>query len=141
MKIDLTHDGNRVVATVVGDGLPGMIVSRTGRNEREATAEALRALARLLDGMPARGNVAASSGEWIRMNIEVDVRVPSADLLRVEAVEDAAMSGSRQAAEELMQMSLRWLDAAVHDHEARSWRQFSWGLVEDCEEDGSLGMA
>jgi hypothetical protein len=143
MKLELTVDAGKAVALLNLPGAPGFLISRSGRDDREALAQVLRALGNLLDAHRRTEVRNAGGSEWVRMNIEVDVRAPARDLARVEKLEAEVMSGSRAAGEELLALSTDWIDAALHDSDARRWRTYAWELLDEdeAEDDDSLGMA
>ncbi len=134
VTISLTSNDNRAVATLTLPGIDsGATVTRSGRDDREALASTLRALADLIDS---RQRMARREGDttWVRISVDVDVKVPEAEALRAEALEERSMTGDGAAASELMDISLAWLGAALHDPEARDWQAFSWSRTEECDD-------
>ena len=135
MTVKLELGDDRAVATMTLPGLgAGATVTRSGRDEREALSATLRALADLVDNRQ-RASRREGDTTWVRVSLDVDVRVPEAEAQRAEALEPATMEcGSKQAADELLAISLSWLGAAMHDEDARDWKSFSWARVDECEE-------
>lgn len=134
VTISLTADDTRAVATMTLPGMgSGATVTRSGRDEREALSATLRALADLIDS---RQRAARREDEttWVRVSVDVDIKVSEAEAQRAEALEETAMSGDSTAGTELMDLSLAWLAAALHDADARDWQSFSWSRREECDD-------
>jgi hypothetical protein len=111
----------------------GATVTRSGRDEREALSATLRALADLVDN---RHRAAKREGDttWVRVSLDVDVKVAQAEADRAETLEKRSMNGDRQAAAEEMSLAMSWISAALHDEDARDWQSFSWSFSDDCED-------
>lgn len=133
-KIDLTLTGNRAVASMVVPGFTGTLVTRHGKDDREALASALRALADLVDSRRRDSVRANVETDWVRISLDVDVRVPTAESDRAEKLESQVMEGNRSAGVELLSLSEDWLRAALDDKDSREFQSFSWSHREDCEE-------
>lgn len=134
VTISLTADDTRAVATMTLPGMgSGATVTRSGRDEREALASTLRALADLVDS---RQRAARREGDttWVRVSVDVDVKVAETEAQRAETLEESSMRGDNVAATELMDLSLAWLATALHDAEAREWQAFSWSRTEECDD-------
>lgn len=134
VTISLTADDTRAVATLTLPGMgSGATVTRSGRDDREALASTLRALADLVDS---RQRAARREGDttWVRVSVDVDVKVSEAEALRAEGLEESSMRGDSVAATELMDLSLAWLSTALHDPDARDWQAFSWSRTEECDD-------
>lgn len=134
VTISLTADDTRAVATMTLPGMgSGATVTRSGRDEREALASTLRALADLIDS---RQRAARREGDttWVRVSVDVDVKVAETEAQRAETLEESSMRGDNVAATELMDLSLAWLATALHDAEAREWQSFSWSRTEECDD-------
>lgn len=134
VTISLTADDTRAVATMTLPGMgSGATVTRSGRDEREALASTLRALADLVDS---RQRAARREGDttWVRVSVDVDVKVAETEAQRAETLEESSMRGDNVAATELMDLSLAWLATALHDAEAREWQSFSWSRTEECDD-------
>jgi hypothetical protein len=133
MTISLALDDTRAVATLALPGMAGATVTRGGRDEREALSATLRALADLIDS---RQRAARREAEttWVRVSVDVDIKVAEAEAKRAEELETRSMTGDNASASELMDLSLAWLGAALHDPEARDWQAFSWSRKEDCDD-------
>lgn len=134
VTINLACDDTRAVATMTLPGLgSGATVTRGGRDEREALSATLRALADLVDS---RQRAARREGDttWVRVSVDVDIKVSEAEAQRAETLEESSMRGDNAAATELMDLSLAWLAAAMHDPEARDWQAFSWSRREECDD-------
>lgn len=134
VTISLTADDNRAVATMTLPGMgSGATVTRSGRDDREALASTLRALADLVDS---RQRAARREGDttWVRVSVDVDVKVAETEAQRAETLEESGMRGDNVAATELMDLSLAWLATALHDAEAREWQSFSWSRTEECDD-------
>lgn len=134
VTISLTADDTRAVATMTLPGMgSGATVTRSGRDEREALASTLRALADLIDS---RQRAARREGDttWVRVSVDVDVKVAETEAQRAETLEESSMRGDGVAANELMDLSLAWLATALHDAEAREWQSFSWSRTEECDD-------
>lgn len=134
VTISLTADDNRAVATMTLPGMgSGATVTRTGRDDREALSATLRALADLVDSRQ-RAARREDATTWVRISLDVDVKVSVDDVARAEALESTAMTGDLDAGSELMDLSLGWLAAALHDEDARDWQSFAWAHKEDCDD-------
>ena len=134
VTISLTADDTRAVATMTLPGMgSGATVTRSGRDDREALASTLRALADLVDS---RQRAARREGDttWVRVSVDVDVKVAETEAQRAETLEESSMRGDNVAATELMDLSLAWLATALHDAEAREWQSFSWSRTEECDD-------
>jgi hypothetical protein len=134
VTISLTADDNRAVATMTLPGMgSGATVTRSGRDDREALASTLRGLADLIDS---RQRAARREGDttWVRVSVDVDVKVSEAEALRAEGLEESSMRGDGVAANELMDLSLAWLSTALHDPDARDWQSLSWSRTEECDD-------
>jgi hypothetical protein len=132
VKLELSDD--RAVATMCLPGMgAGATVTRSGRDEREALSATLRALADLVDN---RHRAAKREGDttWVRVSLDVDVKVAQAEADRAETLEKRSMNGDRQAAAEEMSLAMSWIAAALHDEDARDWQSFSWSFSDDCED-------
>jgi hypothetical protein len=133
-KIDLTLTDNRAVAALTVPGISGALVTRHGKDDREALASTLRALADLIDSRrrdTTRKNVETT---WVRVSMDVDVKVPQAEADRAVALEEKVMEGNRAAGVELLDLSTDWLRAALDDNDSREFQSFSWSLRDDCED-------
>lgn len=132
VKLELSDD--RAVATMCLPGMgAGATVTRSGRDEREALSATLRALADLVDSRH-RAAKRESDTTWVRISLDVDVKVAQAEADRAETLEKRSMQGNRQAAAEEMSLAMSWLAAALHDEDAHDWQSFSWSFREDCED-------
>lgn len=133
-KIDLTITDNRAVASLSVPGLSGALVTRHGKDDREALAATLRAMADLIDSRrrdQLRGSVET---DWVRISLDVDVRVPIAETERAEKLEERVMEGNRAAGEELLTIAVDWLRAGLDDKDSREFQSFSWSMRDDCED-------
>jgi hypothetical protein len=133
-KIDLTLTDNRAVASLTVPGISGALVTRHGKDDREALSATLRALADLIDSRrrdTTRKNVETT---WVRVSMDVDVKVPQAEADRAVELEERVMEGNRTAGVELLDLSTDWLRAALDDGDSREFQSFSWSLRDDCEE-------
>lgn len=135
VTISLSADDNRAVATMTLPGMgAGATVTRSGRDEREALSATLRGLADLIDS---RQRTARREGDttWVRVSVDVDVKVAQAEADRAAELEPLMLtSGNVAAADELLQLSLSWLATAMHDEDSRDWKSFSWAFRDDCED-------
>lgn len=132
--IDITVEARRAEATINMPGLPGLMVSRTGRDDREALGATFRALADLLDSKrrsEMRSNIGATV---IRLSLDVDVKVPTSEYERANHLEEAVISGNPSAAEELLAITTNWMATAIHDNDAREFQSFDWCLADEAEE-------
>jgi hypothetical protein len=133
-KIDLTLTDNRAVASLTVPGISGALVTRHGKDDREALSATLRALADLIDSRrrdTTRKNVETT---WVRVSMDVDVKVPQAEADRAVELEERVMEGNRTAGVELLDLSTDWLRAALDDNDSREFQSFSWSLRDDCED-------
>lgn len=133
-KIDLKLGDTRAAVSISVPGLPGTMVTRTGKDDREALAATLRAAADLIDSKrreTTRKNVETT---WVRVSMDVDIKVPQAEADRAVALETKVMEGNRAAGAELLDLSTDWLRAALDDNDSREFQSFSWSLRDDCED-------
>lgn len=133
-KIDLTITDKRAVASLSVPGLSGALVTRHGKDDREALASTLRAMADLVDSRrreQKRGNVETT---WVRISLDVDVKVPVLEAERAQDLEERVMEGNRAAGEELLTIATDWLRASLDDKDSREFQSFSWSMRDDCEE-------
>jgi len=128
----LSTDEDHAIATLSVDGLSAASVSRSGRNEGEAIAAALRALADHVDG-DRRARRRLEPSTWIRLSADVDVKVPTTELNRARMLEASAQEGNRSALIEASRITVGWMYTALDDPDAREWQSFDWALVDDCD--------
>ena len=133
-KIDLKLGDTRAAVSISVPGLPGTMVTRTGKDDREALAATLRAAADLIDSRrreTTRKNVETT---WVRVSMDVDIKVPQAEADRAVELEERLMEGNRSAADELLTLSTDWLRASLDDSSAREFQSFSWSPRDECED-------
>jgi len=133
-KIDLTLTGNRAIASMVVPGFSGTLVTRHGKDDREALASTLRALADLVDSRRREQTRTNVETTWVRVSMDVDIKVPQSEADRAVKLEENVMGGDRTAGVELLDMSTDWLRAALDDGDSREFQSFSWSLRDECED-------
>jgi len=133
-RIEIKLGDTRAAVSITVPGLPGTMVTRTGKDDREALSATLRAAADLIDSRrrdTTRKNVETT---WVRVSMDVDIKVPQAEADRAVALEEKVMEGNRAAGVELLDLSTDWLRAALDDNDSREFQSFSWSLRDDCED-------
>jgi hypothetical protein len=133
-NIKLTIGDKRAVATLSIPGLAGATATRSGRDDRDALAATLRALADIIDSRRIRAVDDDVTATWVRVSMDVDVKVPEEEAVRAEALEKRVMDGDKAAADELLDVAADWVTAAFHLPDNRDFQSFSWSRTEDCED-------
>ena len=133
LSVKLEVSDGRAVATMILPGMSGATVTRSGRDKREALSATLRALADLVDSRH-RAAKREHDTTWVRISLDVDVKVAQAEAERAETLEARTMRGDKAASAEELSLAMSWLAAAIHDEDAHDWQSFSWSFREDCED-------
>ncbi len=133
-SIKLTLGDKRAVATLSIPGMAGATATRSGRDDRDAIASTLRALADIIDSRRIRAGDDDVTATWVRVSMDVDVKVPEAEAVRAEALERLVMNGDKAAADDLLDLASDWVIAAFHLPPNRDFQSFSWSRSEDCED-------
>ena len=81
--IKLTLGDKRAVATLSIPGMAGATATRSGHDDRDALASTLRALADIIDSRRLRATDDDVTSTWVRVSMDVDVKVPEAEAQRV----------------------------------------------------------
>jgi hypothetical protein len=132
--IKLTLGDKRAVATLSIPGMAGATATRSGHDDRDALASTLRALADIIDSRRLRATDDDVTATWVRVSMDVDVKVPEAEAQRAEDLEQRVMDGSKSAADELLELAGDWVQAAFHLPDNRDFQSFSWSRTDECED-------